>query len=66
MLRGLEGGQDAQSRTLLLSLTSPTEDQITTLKLVWPPDFGGPISRNECDVIGLRTGSTYPTNQALA
>eukprot|EP00959_Pyramimonas_sp_CCMP1952_P180080 3765798-Pyramimonas_sp.AAC.1 len=29
MLRGLEGGLDAQSRTLLLSLTSPTEDQIT-------------------------------------
>eukprot|EP00959_Pyramimonas_sp_CCMP1952_P452308 9466340-Pyramimonas_sp.AAC.1 len=66
MLRGLEGGQDAQSRTLLRSLTGPTEDQITTLKLAWPPDFGGSIPRNESDVNGLRTGSKYPTNQALA
>eukprot|EP00959_Pyramimonas_sp_CCMP1952_P412192 8637348-Pyramimonas_sp.AAC.1 len=66
MLKGLEGGQDAQSRTLLLSLTGPTEDQLTTLRLAWPPDFGGSIPCDECEVIGLRIGSRYPTNQALA
>eukprot|EP00959_Pyramimonas_sp_CCMP1952_P286140 5983420-Pyramimonas_sp.AAC.1 len=65
-LKGLEGGQGAQSRTLLLSLTGPTEDQVATLRLVWRPDFGGSIPRNECEVMGLRDGSRYPSNQALA
>eukprot|EP00959_Pyramimonas_sp_CCMP1952_P126357 2642887-Pyramimonas_sp.AAC.1 len=66
MLRGVEGGMDAQSRTLLLSLTGPTEDHITALRLAWPPDLGGAIPRNECDVLRLRAVSKYPANQALA
>eukprot|EP00959_Pyramimonas_sp_CCMP1952_P018627 393403-Pyramimonas_sp.AAC.1 len=66
MLRGVEGGMDAQSRTFLFSLTGPTEDHITALRLVWPPDLGGANSRNECDVLRLRAVSKYPTNQALA
>eukprot|EP00959_Pyramimonas_sp_CCMP1952_P072364 1511470-Pyramimonas_sp.AAC.1 len=65
-LKRMEGAQDSQSRTLLLSFTNPTEDQVASLRLVWPPKFGGHITSSESVAMDLREGTRYPTNQALA
>eukprot|EP00959_Pyramimonas_sp_CCMP1952_P441674 9246565-Pyramimonas_sp.AAC.1 len=61
----MEGAQDSQSRTLLRSLTNPTEDQVATLRLVWPPEFGGHVTSSECVAADLKEGTRYPTDQAL-
>eukprot|EP00959_Pyramimonas_sp_CCMP1952_P269907 5643042-Pyramimonas_sp.AAC.1 len=63
LLRGHETGQEA--RTLLLSFTSPSPDQVASLKLLWPPEFGGTAPASECDALRLRWGTKYPSNECI-